>query len=162
MRPAGVNGDSLPKEATMAQPNDEPRLLLPFLKPFYDRVIPLSWPIVRLAVGGILAVHGWGKVVRVIALIGGTPIKGSVVQIVTLLIIEFFGGVCISLGLFTRFFAPAAAIEMAYLTFFHYGSHFAWRTDGYEYVLMWGLVLFAVALRGGGPYSLDRRIGWTL
>jgi hypothetical protein len=21
---------------------------------------------------------------------------------------------------------------------------------------MWGLVLFAVALRGGGPYSLDR------
>jgi uncharacterized membrane protein YphA (DoxX/SURF4 family) len=24
---------------------------------------------------------------------------------------------------------------------------------------MWGLLLLAVALRGGGPYSLDRKLG---
>ena len=58
--------------------------------------------------------------------------------------------------------APAAAIEMAYLTFFVYCGHYGWRTDGYEYVLMWGLVLFAIALRGGGPYSLDRKLRGTL
>jgi len=30
---------------------------------------------------------------------------------------------------------------------------------GIEFPLMWGLILLAVALRGGGPYSLDRKIG---
>jgi putative oxidoreductase len=142
---------------------DEVRLVLPFLKPFYDRVIPLSWPLIRCTVGLILAVHGWPKFLQVVHLIGGgTLARGSVTQLVVLMIVEFFGGLCISAGLFTRFFAPAAAIEMAYLTFFHYSSHFGWRTDGYEYVLMWGLILFAVSLRGGGPYSLDRKLGWSL
>ena len=142
---------------------DEPRLVLPFLKPFYDKVIPLSWPLVRCTVGLILAVHGGPKVLRIISIIGGAaPGRGSLTQLVVLAIIEFFGGLCISAGLFTRFFAPAAAIEMAYLTFFQYSSHFGWRTDGYEYVLMWGLILFAVSLRGGGPYSLDRKLGWSL
>ena len=141
---------------------DEPKLVLPFLKPFYDLVIPLSWPLVRCSVGVILAMHGWGKVTRVIDLIAGNPTRGSAVQIVVLMVVEFFGGICIALGLFTRFFAPAAAIEMGYLTFVRYADHFGWRTDGYEYVLMWGLVLFAVSLRGGGPYSLDRKLGWSL
>ena len=142
---------------------NEPKLVLPFLKPFYDLVIPLSWPLVRCSVGLILAVHGWPKVLRVIDLMGGEPpTRGSVTRLVVLMIIEFFGGICISLGLFTRFFAPAAAIEMGYLTFVRYADHFGWRTDGYEYVLMWGLILFAVSLRGGGPYSLDRKLGWSL
>ena len=141
---------------------DEPKLVLPFLKPFYDLMIPLSWPLIRCSVGLILAVHGWGKVTRVMDLISGNPTRGSAVQIVVLMLVEFLGGICISLGLFTRFFAPAAAIEMGYLTFVRYADHFGWRTDGYEYVLMWGLILFAVSLRGGGPYSLDRKIGWSL
>ena len=29
-------------------------------------------------------------------------------------------------------------------------------------VLMWGIIMFAIALRGGGPYSLDRVIGKEL
>jgi hypothetical protein len=29
-------------------------------------------------------------------------------------------------------------------------------------VLLWGLMCFAIALRGGGPYSLDRKIGREL
>ena len=24
------------------------------------------------------------------------------------------------------------------------------------------LIIFAIALRGGGPYSLDRKLGWEL
>ena len=39
---------------------------------------------------------------------------------------------------------------------------FGWTNRGYEYALMWGLIMFAIALRGGGPYSLDRRIGKEL
>ena len=47
---------------------DEPKLLLPALKPFYDVVIPLSWFVVRAATGWNLLVHGWGKIV-----VGPTP-----------------------------------------------------------------------------------------
>ena len=46
----------------MSMANAEPKLLLPVLRPFYDAAIPLSWLIVRFAVGWNLLVHGWGKI----------------------------------------------------------------------------------------------------
>ena len=66
------------------------------------------------------------------------------------------------LGLFTRLFAAAAAIEMAIIMLIYLPNGFGWVTRCYEFVLMWGLVCFAIALRGGGPYSPDRRIGVEL
>ena len=39
---------------------------------------------------------------------------------------------------------------------------FSWLSRGYEYTLLWGFVCFAIALRGGGPYSVDRVIGKEL
>ncbi len=42
----------------MSDTEREPKLLLPFLKPLYDILTPLSWPLVRCATGLILAVHG--------------------------------------------------------------------------------------------------------
>jgi putative oxidoreductase len=79
---------------------------------------------------------------------------------ITLAVFEFVGGICIALGLFTRFFAAAAAIDLAIITFTVF-----WPRSGYtgsEYVFYWGLTLFAIALRGGGPYSLDRLLGREL
>src|SRR6202166_470698 len=49
-------------EEIMADTQPEPNLLLPFLRPFYDAAIPLSWLIIRVAVGWNLLVHGWGKI----------------------------------------------------------------------------------------------------
>ena len=45
---------------------------------------------------------------------------------------------------------------------YHHLPKFGWTGPGYEYPLFWGLVMFAIALRGGGPYSLDRKIGREL
>jgi putative oxidoreductase len=144
----------------------EPPLLLPFLGRFYDRVIPLSWAIIRTTVGLDLVVHGWNKAIRVPAILAAFAGHGSQPSIaftLTLLGTEFIGGICFTLGLFTRFFAAAAAIEMAVITFWVYWpSGFTWVNRGYEFTLVWGLVLFAVALRGGGPYSIDRRLGRQL
>ena len=42
----------------------KPRLLFPALRPFYDALEPLSWLLIRCAVGITLAVHGWGKISR--------------------------------------------------------------------------------------------------
>ena len=147
----------------------EPKLLLPFLRPFYDAARPLSWLIVRGAVGWNLLVHGWGKIMigptdaflKAFADMGFTPpafwFWGSTA-------IEFLSGIALILGLFTRVFAAAAAIEMLFIfvTYWEAGNGFAWLKRGYEYVLLWGLVTFAIALRGGGPYSLDRKIGIEL
>lgn len=144
----------------------EPKLLIPALKPFYDRVIPLAWPVIRIAVGWNLLVHGWGKVtrgpaafVRGFTEIGFDP---ALPWVWAGLIIEFGGGIALILGLFTRFFAAAAAIELLIITAIYWHTGFSWLNRGYEYTLLWGLACFAIALRGGGPCSLDRKIGIEL
>jgi putative oxidoreductase len=151
----------------MAKDIEEPRLLLPFLEPFYRVVVPLAWPLVRFAVGWNLIIHGWGKVLRGPAAQAAQLAKDGydlgVGLAIFLIFVELLGGICITLGLFTRFFAAAVAIEMGILTFHTYWNHgFSWTGRGYEYVLMWGIASLAIALRGGGPYSLDRKIGVEL
>ena len=77
--------------------------------------------------------------------------------------IETIGAACVALGLFTRFFAAALAIEMLIALFAaHWVKGFAVGQGGYEYVLLIGIVLFAIAIRGGGPYSVDAKIGKEL
>ena len=151
----------------MSRAADEPKLLLPFLAPFYDAAIPISWFIIRLAVGLDLAIHGSEKLLRLpaifYAIANGTAAALSPqldpFHNIILTLVEFVGGICIALGLFTRFFAAAAAIDLAVITFGVFWPH---GYKAYEYVLWWGLTTFAIALRGGGPYSLDRKIGREL
>ena len=143
----------------------EPKLLLPQLKPFYDFVIPLAWPVIRIACGWNLMIHGWGKVSRgpsAFVKAFGDMGFSSMFWVWGALAIEFVGGIALILGLFTRFWAAAAAIEMAIIMWLYWNNGFAWLARGYEYVLLWGLVCFAIALRGGGPYSLDRKLGTEL
>jgi putative oxidoreductase len=143
-----------------------PKLLFPKLKPFYDWAEPLSDLLVRLTVGLMILPHGWPKLM---AGVGPTAagalakrgIEPSEPLAVVLIILETVGGLCVALGLFTRFFAAAITIEMAVIVC-QYWPKFGWTGPGYEYPLMWGLVMLAVALRGGGPYSLDRMIGREL
>ena len=75
----------------------EPKLVLPFLQRFYQWVIPLSWPIVRIACGMHLVIHGWGKIMR-----GGTVSNSTLAFGIFLTVIEFAGGLCVSVGLFLR------------------------------------------------------------
>jgi len=153
----------------MAQAKTEPKLILPFLQPFYDQVIPLSWLVIRVAVGWNLLIHGWGKItvgptdafLKAFADLGFTP---PAFWFWSSFLIEMLGGIALILGLFTRVFAAAAAIEMLVITvtYWNAGNGFGWMRRGYEYVLLWGLICFAIALRGGGPYSLDRKLGREL
>jgi len=106
---------------------EEPDRIIPALSRFYDVANPLSWLIVRAAAGLILAVHGWGKVGRDRGpneLLQRLPELASIGAEITfmLMVIELIGGVCVALGLFTRFFAAAAAIEMGVLTFYTIGA----------------------------------------
>ena len=145
---------------------EDTRLLLPGLAGFYRWVNPVSWLIVRFAVGFVLFMHGWPKLPlgpeQYATRLAQLGLPNSLFFAWADILIEFLGGIAIMLGLFTRFFAAAAAIEMAFIAVMYLPNGFSWLNRGYEYVLMWGLVLFAIALRGGGPFSIDRRIGIQL
>ena len=147
----------------MEDVKDEPRLLLPALKPFYDRVIPLSWLLIRVAVAWNLLVHVWGKYqagpTRMTPVFANMGFEPGRLWYWLAFLVELLGGIGILLGLFTRFFAAAVAIEMFVIFCVYWHTGFSWLNRGYEYVLLWGLVAFAIALRGGGPYSLDRKLG---
>jgi putative oxidoreductase len=151
----------------MAELQAEPKLLFPFLKPFYDTVIPFSWLVIRVAVGWNLVIHGWGKI-----MVGPTAgfLKGygdlgfnpPEIWFWSSTLTELICGIALILGLATRFFAATVAIEMLIITVTYWDNGFSWMKRGYEYTLLWGLICFAIALRGGGPYSLDRKIGREL
>jgi putative oxidoreductase len=148
----------------------EPALFIPRLRRFYDYAIPLSWVVVRLGVGWNLAVHGYGKWLRGMeaqtkALDVTMPWAQEYNFLIShlLLVVEGVGGLCIMLGLFTRFWAAANALEMGFLTFvIYWGTGFSWLNRGYEYTLLWGFMCLAIALRGGGPWSADRLLGKEL
>ena len=142
------------------------RLLIPQLKPFYDFVEPLSWLLIRLTAGLMILPHGIPKLqAGVAATAAFALVKRGIAPAeplaVVLIVLETVGGLCVALGLFTRFFAVAIAIEMSVIASL-YVPKFGWTGPGYEYPLMWCLVMLAIAMRGGGPYSLDRWVGREL
>jgi putative oxidoreductase len=152
-------------------PAGEPRPLIPALTPLYSRTRDLSWLVIRVTAGGILLTHGIGKLMSttVSAFAAGSMARRGIEPSLLAAYIIFFnetiGAICLMLGLFTRFIAAAIAIELAVITFvahFKNGYGFTSPGGGWEFPLMWGLIVFAIALRGGGPYSVDRKLGWEL
>jgi len=140
----------------------KPRLLIPQLRGFYEWAEPISWLLVRLTAGLMLIPHGWPKLMMGVTATANMALVKRGIQpaeplAVILIAIETLGGLCIALGLFTRFWAAAAVIEMCVIVY-HHLPNFGWTARGYEYPLFWGLILLAILLRGGGPYSLDRKL----
>jgi putative oxidoreductase len=144
----------------------KPRLLLPALQPFYDFITPFSWPLVRCGVGLILVVHGWGKVSKgpegFVPLFAKMGLEPAALVYWSLLVIEFVGGLCLAAGLFTRFWAAAITIEMLVIVNIYIPNGFSWLNRGYEFALLWAVMALAIWIRGGGEYSLDRKIGVEL
>ena len=147
----------------MAGRANEPQLLFPGLAGFYATVANLWYPMIRFVAGALLVYHGWDHVTH-----GVAPLTVSMAKVgfivptlfaIVVLLLETAGAAAVALGLFTRFFAAAIAIEMAVIAF---AVQMPRGFGRMEYFLLWGTVFFAIALRGGGPYSLDRVIGKEL
>ncbi len=157
-------------------PPGEAKPVIAPLASFYAQSRDLAWLLIRLTAGGMLLVHGIMKLMpaadkgltaTIEAFAAGSMARRGIEPAVAagyaVFAIETIGAVLIVLGLFTRFAAAAAAVQFAIITFVaHWPNGFAAGRGGWEYPLFWGLILFAIALRGGGPYSLDRKIGWEL
>jgi len=145
----------------------ETSLIWPGLRGFYDSFFDIAYTLMRVAIGYILFMHGWGKLHAGAAAVAGGMAKAGLQPALgfayAAMVLETVGAVCIALGLFTRFFAAAIAIEMAFaFAFVHGPKGFAANQGGFEYVLLIGIVMFVIAIRGGGPYSADRFVGKEL
>jgi putative oxidoreductase len=149
-------------------PPGEPKLFIRKLEPFYAWVRDLSWPLVRLAVGGTLLTHGVRKLIEgSIAAFAVSSMERRGIHFNFAYLIWFnetVAAVLIALGLFTRFIAAALAIEFAVITYFVFPNGYVVSNagGGWGYPLLMGLLCLAIALRGGGPYSLDRALGREL
>jgi putative oxidoreductase len=145
---------------------DKRRLIIPALAGFYRRVAPLSYPLMRILVGLTLLPPGidklfYGGAGRIAAgnllRIGVQPPMAWAWTVASL---EFFGGILLVLGLFTRPVAFALAIEMTVITTgILVPRGWLWNAGGTEIGLLLALVLAGLVLGGSGRYSLDRAIG---
>lgn len=152
----------------------EPRLLIPSLAPFYGIAKPLTYALLRVAFGLTIVTHGVPK------LVGGAhgsmadPMGGSINLITNVLnlpfapqlamfvvLLETLGGLAVAIGLATRFIAPMLGLQMLFISI-ALGPTYPWIDRGIEYPLMLGFIALLVSIHGGGPYSIDRRIGRDL
>lgn len=147
----------------------ESTLLFPELRDFYTSASEVGYALVRVVIGIIMIMHGWPKMMvagvdRVATNFGnnyGLPMPTFMAY--AAIFLEVAGGFALVIGLFTRFFASALAIELLIAMFAaHWAKGFSVGQGGYEYVLFLGIVMFFIALRGGGMYSADRAIGKEL
>jgi len=146
----------------------EAKLMYPGLAGFYDTWTPIATTFVRIVVGIMFLMHVSGKFKIGAAAVASNilaknGIEPALLWAYVIMFFELVGGVCLIIGLFTRFFAAALAIEMLIaLLAVHLPKGYAAAGGGYEYVLLIGAVCFLIAIRGGGPYSVDNYIGKEL
>ena len=146
----------------------EPRPLIPALGHYYGFTSDLAYLIVRVTVGLMLIPHGYAKTIvmgasAVAAMLTRYGIEPALPFAYVIIVMETIGGTMIAIGLFTRPVAVLAVIEFLVIIFVaHWPKGYSVSGGGIEFPLMWGLILLAVALRGGGPWSVDRKLGWEV
>jgi putative oxidoreductase len=136
------------------------RLYVPAAAGLYETFGPLSYTLIRVALGLLLIPHGFGK----LFLADAVPTSRNFVNFgwayplawaYFIGAIEFFGGILLVLGLWTRAAALAVVVQMGVICFAVLWPKWFWGQHGMEYALLMGIVALAVFFRGGGPYSLD-------
>lgn len=131
----------------------------------------LAWTLVRVTIGLALVPHGAQKLFGWFGGYGLTATGQFFDEALGLTpgilfaglagLTEFLGGLALALGLLTRLSALGVVGLMSVaVVAVHLPSGYFWTDGGYEYPLLWGLVALAFVIRGGGAWSLDRRIGW--
>ena len=140
------------------------KLIVPAVASLYEALAPLSHTLIRFSLGVILIPHGYAKLFmddavsasRNFANFGWSYPLAWAYGIGTL---EFFGGIMLAVGLFTRLVAAAFVVEMSVICFAVLWPVWSWGRRGMEYALLMGIVALAILFRGGGRYAVDHYLG---
>ena len=86
--------------------------------------------------------------------------RGRLFQKYVVFLLVLVGGLLIAAGLLTRPAAVAAFVLLAVaIVKIHLVNGFFIFNNGFEYAMMWAALIVAVAIRGGGRWSVDRLVG---
>jgi putative oxidoreductase len=129
------------------------RLLSPWSSPLYA--------LLRIVAGLLFACHGAQKLFGLFGGMGGQP--GVAAPLFSLMglagVIEFVGGLCIAVGLWTSVFAFLASGEMAGAYFMAHAPRGFWPIqNGGELPVLFCFLFLYVAARGAGIWSLDQAL----
>lgn len=147
----------------MSHPVDRNRLIVPQVAPLYAGGHEAVETLLRVVAGLLLVTHGYGKIVNPFGAAGMVESLGfypGVFWSPLLAATEFFGGILVAIGLFTRPAAFAAAIVLLVTVYFH-GIVKAEGLGGAEKSILWTAIFLFFAVRGGNRHSLDARLKKT-
>jgi putative oxidoreductase len=127
---------------------------------YLDRLQPLALLFMRLALGAIMIAHGYHKVfgglhhhAQMVSSLG-LPAWLAYVSAFT----EFFGGLLILVGFFTRVASLAVCVNLVvaiWKVHLHNGLVGSPERPGYEFPLAAAALAFALIFFGGGPIAVD-------
>src|SRR5687768_13146592 len=110
--------------------------------------------VARFVIGFLFACHGAQKLFGVLTRSGGTAPMLS--QMWFAGVIEFFGGILISIGFFTSWVAFVSAGEMAWAYFQSHAPRGNWPIqNGGEMAVFYCFFFLYLAAVGAGPWSVD-------
>ena len=126
-----------------------------------NRLQPFALLVLRLVLGAIMIAHGYKKVFGGFhghqQFVGSLGIPSWMAYLSTAT--EFFGGIAIVLGLFTRFVALAFLIEMAVVVVKVHWKNGLTGQGGYEFPLALAAIAFVLMCYDGGPFGFNFRKG---
>jgi putative oxidoreductase len=119
----------------------------------WTKASPYLLSFLRIVSGLLFMQHGAQKL---FGLLGGTPVHWlSLMGLAGVL--EFFGGLLVVVGLFTRPVAFVLAGEMAFAYFMVHGSANFWPLlNGGDLAVMFCFAFLYLSAAGAGPLSVDR------
>lgn len=122
-----------------------------------DRLQPLGLLALRLALGAVMIGHGYSKIfgglhhhvefVSSLGLPGWLAYPSAAA--------EFFGGILVVIGLFTRIGGLAICIDLVVAIWKVHWKHGLLGDGGYQFPLALATIAFALIFFGAGPIGLD-------
>ena len=143
---------------------EQPKLLIPAFFRIYVVFAPFTEILIRLIAGGSLAFHGYqilfGNIEGAGRFFESVGFENGLLWAWVVGILEFAAGIMLAVGLLTRLAAGAIIVFLAVaIVTYHWEFGYNWEARGVEYPLFWAIVVFHFLIHGGGPWSLDAKIG---
>ncbi|MRX33726.1 DoxX family membrane protein [Aminobacter sp. MDW-2] len=145
---------------TLTTENSGRRLFIPALRGLYSNLHDSAETVLRVVAGAALVTHGLGKIsdpFGAAGMVEGLGFYPGAFWSLLLSCTEFFGGILIAIGLFTRPASFAAMFVLLVTVWFHWVT----MNQGYqgaEKSIIWAAIFLFFVIRGGNRHSVDARL----